>query len=187
MKKLIMSGLLLLSSLNAYSDSNGSYHLKVTPTEKNHMFIEACWSAELRNCLKVGPEAGVYLPALKKLQTQDTSTQDMIDSLLSLNGKAVSAEELVYLDSDLSSLEEEHSEIYSNLAEHNKELEKFRNMDSPMSFVQFGKHICGEYMPEEFLLKEYESISTTEAMLDFKVPRSVIKDHKMNAFKRICQ
>ncbi|GEM_PF-6909908 len=187
MKKLIMSGLLLLSSLTAYSDSNGSYHLKVTPTEKNHMFIEACRSAELRNCLKVGPEAGVFLPALKKLQTQDTSTQDMIDSLLSLNGKAVGVEELVYLDSDLSSLEEEHSEIYSNLEEHNKELEKFRNMDSPMSFVKFGKHVCGDHISEEFLLEVYESISTTEARNEFKVPRSFIKDYMTNEIRRICQ
>ncbi len=91
-------------------------------------------------------------------------------------GDPISAEDLKALSQLLSNLKEENSEIYANLEEYNSELVKFRYMDSPMSFVSFGKRYCGADLSEELLLSYYKKISEIEAENNFQIPRSTIKE-----------
>ncbi|MBG59562.1 MAG: hypothetical protein CMJ16_03790 [Peredibacter sp.] len=238
MKNLLITGLILFNSFAAYSSSSAMYNLVATGDEKNHFFLSACVDVEPANCVNIGPEEGIYIPALKnKLHQMSEESADLSSSIILSNGATavttlvtvasffvppaylfwmpamgvlgidnynkrmekdildtaslkltatindrasfgdpISAEDLKALSQLLSNLKEENSEIYANLEEYNSELVKFRYMDSPMSFVSFGKRYCGADLSEELLLSYYKKISEIEAENNFQIPRSTIKE-----------
>ena len=101
--------------------------------------------------------------------------KSFIETDSSLAG-TISKGELVSLDAILFETLN-HIGMTLRLLDYNEEVAKFRELDSPLSFVKLIEKNCKDYYSTFEILESYKKISDIEAEYDYQRSRYMIKDN----------
>lgn len=110
-----------------------------------------------------------------ELESESETIMSFIETDSSLAG-TISEGELISLDAILFETESSHIEMTLRLLDYNKEVAKFRELDSPLSFVKLIEKNCKDYYSTFEILESYKKISEIEAEYDYQRSRYGIKD-----------
>jgi len=110
-----------------------------------------------------------------ELESESETIKSFIETDSSLAG-TISKGELVSLDAILFETLN-HIGITLRLLDYNEEVAKFRELDSPLSFVKLIEKNCKDYYSTFEILESYKKISDIEAEYDYQRSRYMIKDN----------
>ncbi len=110
-----------------------------------------------------------------ELESESETIKSFIETDSSLAG-TISEGELVSLDAILFETELNHIGMTLRLLDYNEEVAKFRELDSPLSFVKLIEKNCKDYYSTFEILESYKKISDIEAEYDYQRSRYMIKD-----------
>ena len=109
-----------------------------------------------------------------ELESESETIKSFIETDSSLAG-TISKGELVSLDAILFETLN-HIGMTLRLLDYNEEVAKFRELDSPLSFVKLIEKNCKDYYSTFEILESYKKISEIEAEYDYQRSRYGIKD-----------
>lgn len=110
-----------------------------------------------------------------ELESESETIKSFIETDSSLAG-TISKGELVSLDAILFETLN-HIGMTLRLLDYNEEVAKFRELDSPLSFVKLIEKNCKDYYSTFEILESYKKISDIEAEYDYQRSRYMIKDN----------
>ncbi len=110
-----------------------------------------------------------------ELESESETIKSFIETDCSLAG-TISKGELVSLDAILFETLN-HIGMTLRLLDYNEEVAKFRELDSPLSFVKLIEKNCKDYYSTFEILESYKKISDIEAEYDYQRSRYMIKDN----------